>query len=89
MILEDSANGERMAARLVEHSDLLCLKVGPSELIAYVLSGVLNAGWQIIDARPDERMLLSVHGVPYETTAGHDHLQHDRRSLRRAHQRTS
>ena len=66
MILEVSETGERIAARLVEHSGLLCLKVGPSELIAYVLRGVLDVGWRIIDATSDERALLNAHGIPYD-----------------------
>ena len=49
MILEVPATGERIAATLLEHSGVLCLKVAPSELIAYVLKGVLDAGWRIVD----------------------------------------
>ena len=63
MILEVPATGERIAATLVEHSGVLCLKVAPSELIAYVLKGVLDAGWRIVDTTADERVLLRAHGV--------------------------
>jgi hypothetical protein len=63
MILEVPATGERIAATLLEHSGVLCLKVAPSELIAYVLKGVLDAGWRIVDTRADERVLLRAHGV--------------------------
>lgn len=63
MILEVPTTGERMAAQLVEYAGLLCLKVGPSELIAYVLQGVVDAGWRVIDVTPDERALLRAHGL--------------------------
>jgi len=63
MILEVPTTGERIAARLVEHTGLLCLKVGPSEVIACVLKVVLDAKWRIIAVEPDERTLLQAHGL--------------------------
>jgi hypothetical protein len=67
VILEVPATGERIAAELVEHADMLCLKVAPSGLIAYVLKGVLDVGWRIIDTTPEERAMLRAHGLEQES----------------------
>ena len=59
MMLEDRATGEHIAARLVEHSGLLCLKVGSSELIALSAQRTTGRRWRIIDVRAGERAVLA------------------------------
>ena len=64
MIIEVPSTGERIDARLVEERfGPLCLKVGQSRVIGYVLKAVLDIGWRIIQSTPDEQALMESHGL--------------------------
>jgi hypothetical protein len=65
VIVEIPATGERIEARLIrdDPSGPLSLTLGRSGHVTYVLTAMLDIGWRIVEATPDERALMAAHGI--------------------------
>jgi hypothetical protein len=63
VVVEIPTSGERIEARLFDDEGRLCLTLGKTTRASYVLKAVLEIGWRMVEATPEELALIESYGI--------------------------
>ena len=65
MIIEIPSTGERAEAHLVEDdpAEPLAVTFTRTGHVRYTLAPMLEVGWRVVEASPQERAVLAAHGI--------------------------